>query len=83
MALFFSKSLNAIFDSAVTSLDKFPADVVEYVEELVKEIEADLIPSKKSKPVTVSITPTPAITPVVVESTVATDSIVATPTTTA
>jgi len=81
MALFFSKSLNAIFDSAVTSLDKFPADVVEYVEELVKEIEADLIPSKKSKPVTVSITP--AITPVVVESTVATDSIVATPTTTA
>jgi len=81
MALFFSKSLNAIFDSAVTSLDKFPADVVEYVEELVKEIEADLIPSKKSKPVTVSITP--AITPVVVEATVATDSIVATPTTTA
>jgi len=72
MALFFSKSLNAIFDSAVTSLDKFPADVVEYVEELVKEIEADLIPSKKSKPVTVSITP--AITPVVVESTVITNS---------
>jgi len=81
MALFFSKSLNAIFDSAVTSLDKFPADVVEYVEELVKEIEADLIPSKKSKPVTVSITP--AITPVVVEATVATDSTVATPKTTA
>ena len=77
MALFFSKSLNAIFDSAVTSLDKFPADVVEYVEELVKEIEADLIPSKKSKPVTVSITP------VVVEATVATDSTVATPKTTA
>jgi len=81
MALFFSKSLNAIFDSAVTSLDKFPADVVEYVEKIVEEVKADLIPSKKSKPVTVSITP--AITPVVVEATVATDSIVATPTTTA
>jgi len=81
MTLFFSKSLNAIFDSAVTSLDKFPADVVEYVEKIVEDVKADLIPSKKSKPVTVSITPT--ITPVVVESTVATDSIVATPTTTA
>lgn len=81
MALFFSKSLNAIFDSAVTSLDKFPADVVEYVEKIVEEVKADLIPSKKSKPVTVSITP--AITPIVVEATVATDSIVATPTTTA
>jgi len=72
MALFFSKSLNAIFDSAVTSLDKFPADVVEYVEELIEDVKADLIPSKKSKPVTVSITP--AITPVVVESTVITNS---------
>jgi len=49
MALFFSKSLNAIFDSAVTSLDKFPADVVEYVEELIEKVESDLIPSKKSK----------------------------------
>ena len=72
MALFFSKSLNAIFDSAVTSLDKFPADVVEYVEKIVEDVKADLIPSKKSKPVTVSITP--AITPVVVESTVITNS---------
>ena len=81
MALFFSKSINAIFDSAITSLDKFPADVVEYVEELVEDVETDLIPSKKSKPVTVSITP--EITPVVVEATVATDSTVATPITTA
>ena len=81
MALFYSKSLNAIFDSAVTSLDKFPADVVEYLEEIVEDVKADLIPSKKSKPVTVSITP--AITPVVVEATVATDSTVATPITTA
>ena len=81
MALFYSKSLNAFFNSAVTSLDKFPADVVEYVEELIEKVESDLIPSKKSKPVTVSITP--AITPVVVEATVATDSTVATPTTTA
>ena len=81
MALFFSKSLNAIFDSTITSLDKFPADVVEYVEEIVEDVKVDLIPSKKSKPVTVSITP--AITPVVVEANVATDSTVATPITTA
>ena len=45
---------------------------MEYVEELIEKVESDLIPSKKSNPVTVSITP--AITPVVVEATVATDS---------